>query len=147
MHSFPIPPVVVNTSDVSEPCPTSNTLLEYNRFLSFLMDAIDLLWLLGPVRLGIRVANPHIKICRALGIPEATRPNVQSCVLRSIGPSSELFFISDVLENCLDLDIATYRTQNIGLEVSQLVMTLDYKAPLLANHYVVYCEVFSTRTY
>ena len=40
------------------------------------MDAIDLLWLLVPVRLGIRVANPHIKECRALGIPEATRPNV-----------------------------------------------------------------------
>ena len=35
MHSFPIPPVVVNTSGVNEPCSTSNTLLEYNRFLSF----------------------------------------------------------------------------------------------------------------
>ena len=45
------------------------------------MNATDLLWLLVPVRLGIRVANPHIKECRALGIPEATRPNVQSCVL------------------------------------------------------------------
>ena len=49
------------------------------------MDAIDLLWLLVPVGLGIKVANPHIKECRALGIPEATRPNVQSCVLCSIG--------------------------------------------------------------
>ena len=41
------------------------------------MDAIDLLWFLVPVRLGIRFANPHIKECRALEIPEATRRNVQ----------------------------------------------------------------------
>ena len=40
------------------------------------MDAIDLLWLLIPVRLDIRVANPHVKECRALGTPDATRPNV-----------------------------------------------------------------------
>ena len=39
------------------------------------MDAIDLLWLLVCVRLGIRVANPHIKECRALWIPKATRRN------------------------------------------------------------------------
>ena len=103
------------------------------------MDAIDLLWLLVPVRLGIRVANPHIKECRALGIPEATRPNDQSCVLCSIGPSTELFF-SDVLENWLDFDIVTHHTQKIGLEVSQLVMTLVYKAPAFANHCVVHCE-------
>ena len=110
------------------------------------MDAIDLLWLLIPVRLGVRVANPHIKEYRALGIPEATSPNVQSCVLCSIGPCTELFF-SDVLENWLDLDVATHYTQKIGLEVSQLIMTLDYKAPSFANHCVIYCEVFSTRTY
>ena len=35
MHSFPIPPVVVNASGVNELCSASNTLLEYNRFLSF----------------------------------------------------------------------------------------------------------------
>ena len=108
--------------------------------------AIDLLWFLVPVRLGIRVANPHIKECRALGIPEAKRPNVQSCVLCSIGPSTELFFC-DVLENWLDLDIATHRTQKIGLEGSQLFMTLDYKAPSFANHCVVHSEVFPTHTY
>ena len=110
------------------------------------MGAIDLLWLQVLVRLGIRVANPHIKECRALGIPEATRPNVQSCVLCSIGPSTELFF-SDVLENWLDLGIATHHTQEVGLEISQLVMTLDYKASSFANHCVYYCEVFSTHTY
>ena len=111
------------------------------------MDGIDLLWLLVPVvRLGIREADPHIKECRALGIPEAVRPNVQSCVLCSIRPSTELFF-SDVLKNWLDLDIATHCTQKIGFEVSQLVMTLDYKAPSFANYCVVHCEVFSTCTY
>ena len=31
MHTFPIPPVVVNISGVNESCSTSNTLLEYNR--------------------------------------------------------------------------------------------------------------------
>ena len=35
MHSFPIPPVVVNASGVNEPRSASNTNLEYNRFLSF----------------------------------------------------------------------------------------------------------------
>ena len=54
------------------------------------MDVIDLLWFLVPVRLGIRVTNPHIKECWTLGIPEATRPNLQSCILCSIGPSTEL---------------------------------------------------------
>ena len=100
------------------------------------MGAIDLLWLLVLVRLGIRVENPHIKECRTLGIPEATRPNVQSCISCSIGPSTELFF-SDVLENWLDFDIATRHTQEVGLEISQLVMTLDYKASSFANHCVV----------
>ena len=74
------------------------------------MDVIDFLWLLVPVRLGIRVANPHIKEWRALGTLESTRPNVQSCVLCSIGPSTELFF-SDVLKNWVDLDVATHHTQ------------------------------------
>ena len=57
--------------------------------LAVFMDAIDLLWLLVPVRLGIREANPRIKECRALGIAEGTRPNVQSCVLCSVGPSAK----------------------------------------------------------
>ena len=48
----------------------------------------------------------------------------------SVGSSTELF-LSDVLENWLNLDMATHRKQKIGLEVSQLVMTLDYKAPLV----------------
>ena len=91
------------------------------------MDAIDLLWLLVPVRLGIRVANPHIKECRALGIPEATRPNVQSCFLCSIGPSTELFF-SDVLENWLDLDVATHHIQKICLQVVVLQNPLVCKS-------------------
>ena len=68
---------------------------------------------------------------------------VQSC---SIGPSHELFF-SDALENWLDLDVVTQHTQKIRVEVSQLIMTLDYKTPSFANHCVVYCELFSTRTY
>ena len=110
------------------------------------MDAIDLLWLLVPVRLGIRVAKPQIKECRALGIPETTRLNVQSCVLCSIGHSTKLF-LNDVLENWLDLDIATHRIQKIGLVVSQLVMTLDFKSPTFTNHCVVYSEVFSTCAY
>ena len=114
--------------------------------LVIFMDAIDLLWLLVPARLDIRVANPHIKECRALGIPEATRPNVQSCLLCFTGPSTKLFF-SDVLENWLDVDIATHSTLKIGLEVSQLAMTLDYKAFTFTIHCVVYCEVFSTCTY
>ena len=84
------------------------------------MDAIDLLWLLVLVRLGIKVANPHTNECRALWIPKATRLNVQSCVLCSIGPSTELFF-GDVLENWLDLYIATYHTKKVGLEVSQFI--------------------------
>ena len=83
------------------------------------MDAIDLLWLLVLV---------------------------QSCVLCSIGPSNELLF-SDALENWLDLDVVTHHTQKIGLEVSQLIMTSDYKNPSFENHCVVYCEVFFTRTY
>ena len=115
------------------------TLLNCARSLIFYTTLV-------PVRLGIRVANPHIKECRALGIPEATRPNFQSCFLCSIGPSTELFF-NDVLENWLDLDIATHHTQKICLEVSQLVMTLDYKAPSFANHCVVKCEAFPTRKY
>ena len=49
------------------------------------MDVIDLLRLLVPVRLGIRVTNPHIKECRALGIPEATRPNIQSFSVNLLG--------------------------------------------------------------
>ena len=72
------------------------------------MDAIDLLWLLLPVRLGIRLANPDIEEWGALGIPEATHPNVHSSVLCSIGPSTELFF-SDVSENWLDLDVTIRR--------------------------------------
>ena len=34
-HSWPIPPVVVNTKGVTVPCSTSRTLLEYWRFFSF----------------------------------------------------------------------------------------------------------------
>ena len=67
----------------------------------------------------------------------------ESC---SIRPSHELFF-SDALENWLELDAVTQYTQKIGVEVSQLIMTLDYKTPSFANHSVVYCELFSTCTY
>ena len=95
------------------------------------MDAIDLLWLLVPVR----------------GDPRSHAPECPILPLQcSIGLSTELFF-SDVLENWLDLDIATHRSQNIVLEVSQLFMALDYKALTFTNHCVVYCEVFSTCTY
>ena len=111
MHSFPIPPVVVNTSGVNEPW--------VQPFLVIFMDAIDLLWLLVLV---------------------------QSCIFCSIGPSHELFF-SDALENWVDLDVVTYHTQKIGVEVSQLTMTSDNKTPSFANHCVVYCEVFFIRTY
>lgn len=86
--------------------------------------------LLAPVRLSIRVANPHIEECQALGIPEASCPNVQSCILCSVGPSNELFF-HDVLENWLDLDVTTHYTQKIDFEVSQLITVLDYKPPRL----------------
>ena len=79
--------------------------------LVIFMDAIDLLWLLLPVRLGIRLANPDIEEWGALGIPEATHPNVHSSVLCSIGPSTELFF-SDVSENWLDLDVTIRRQYN-----------------------------------
>ena len=79
--------------------------------LFIFMDAIDLLWLLLPVRLGIRLANPDIEEWGALGIPEATHPNVHSSVLCSIGPSTELFF-SDVSENWLDLDVTIRRQYN-----------------------------------
>ena len=60
--------------------------------LVIFIDAIDLLQLLLPVRPGIRLANSDIEEWRALGIPEATHPNLHSSVLFSIGPSTELFF-------------------------------------------------------
>ena len=87
--------------------------------LVIFMDAIDLLWLLVLV---------------------------QSCVLCSIGPFHELFF-SDASGNWLDLDVVKHHSQKIGREVSQLIMTSDYKNPSFENHCVVCCEVFITRTY
>ena len=44
-HSWPIPPVVVNTRSVNVPCSTSRTLLEYWRFFSLSVQYVDLLWL------------------------------------------------------------------------------------------------------
>ena len=71
------------------------------------------------IRFGIWVADPDIKDCRSLVLPEPTCMDIQSRILCFVRPSKLLNRFPR--NHWLGFHIVTYRTQKFGFQISWVV--------------------------